>query len=187
MTNPLRAPERLIDIGTIVDIGAAGLDLALTCGIFPQVKAGQTCQGISFGNNCCAGFVTGPGDIGGGDAACPPGTRRAQIPEIGAGSGLCVSIQDPAGPARPRENGQAQVNGKVCCAPGFRQAADGSARCVKTRKTNFGNISAAKRAVRRLSGAQRALRSIESLVEKTVKPAKRPRAPRAPRAKACGC
>lgn len=182
MGNPLIDLPGIADI--IIPIGRDILE-GQTCGIFPKVGPGQTCQGISFGQGCCAGLVTGPGDIGGGDATCPPGTRRVNSP-VGGGS-ICVSLEDPTGGnggVGPPIEGQV-VNGKLCCPSGHHQKANTSI-CIKNRKTNFGNIGAAKRAVRRLSGAQRALRSIEALVDKTVKPRKATR--RAPRARSrCAC
>lgn len=130
------------------------------CGLFPKLKAGQTCggiPGIRF-RDCCIGSPRDtPGVDVGIDIGVPPGV--------------------------PPGNGTQVLNGKICCPSGFKQASDGSQRCVKTRSTNFGNIPAARRAVRRLAGAQRALSSIEKLVEKSVKPRKAPRA-RSPRA--CG-
>lgn len=170
--------------GDIIDLG--GDILRGGCGLFPKVGRGQTCQGISFGNGCCAGLVTGPGDIGGGDASCPPGTRPSRPPEI---PGICVGLglDDPRQP-NGGNGGRELVHQKVCCPSGFKQKADGSSVCVKTRKTNFGNASAAKRAVRRLAGAQRLLRGIEKLVDKNVRPARTARKAPVRRSKsACSC
>ncbi len=185
MTNPLLG----IDIGDFVldVVGDVLLD-PLTCGIFPQVGPGQSCQGISFGQNCCAGLVTGPGDIQGGDF-CPPGTQPQQGT---AGNIVCVSSGgDPFNGGNGQVNGGGtvvtQANGKICCPSGKKPAADGSGKCVTRRKTNFGNAKAARNSVRRLTGSLRLLRGIESLVEKSIKPPKRKSAPRARRKDPCAC
>jgi len=60
------------------------------------------------------------------------------------------------------------------CASGFHLAKDGSGRCVRNRRMNFGNARAARRSVRRLKGARKLLRDIERMMPtktrtKTVK------------------
>ena len=60
------------------------------------------------------------------------------------------------------------------CPSGFHQAKDGSGRCVRNRRMNFGNARAARRSVRRLKGARKLLKDIEKMM-----PSK-PRARRAP-------
>jgi hypothetical protein len=199
MANPLNTIGMNIRLPGLDDVGGVILDTGGDivkggCGLFPKIGRGQTCQGISFGNGCCAGLVTGPGDVGGPGSACPPGTRPSRPPEI---AGICVSdtqLVGNGGGVQPQQNGRGGgrvagtlVNGKVCCPSGFKKASDGSTDCVRTRKTNFGNASAARRAVSRLAGAQRLLRGIEKLVDKNVRPARTARRRSSPRKSACGC
>jgi len=65
-------------------------------------------------------------------------------------------------------------DGGGACPSGFHQAKDGSGRCVRNRRMNFGNARAARRSVRRLKGARKLLKDIEKMM-----PSK-PRARRAP-------
>jgi len=50
------------------------------------------------------------------------------------------------------------------CPSGFHLAKDGSGRCVRNRRMNFGNARAARRSVRRLKGARKLLRDIEKMM-----------------------
>lgn len=53
-----------------------------------------------------------------------------------------------------------------CCPTGYHMAKDGSGRCVRNRRMNVCNISAARRAIRRLKGARKALQRIERAMPK---------------------
>lgn len=59
------------------------------------------------------------------------------------------------------------------CPSGFHLAKDGSGRCVRNRRMNFGNARAARRSVRRLKGARKLLQDIERMMPR--RPAARPR------------
>lgn len=59
------------------------------------------------------------------------------------------------------------------CPSGFHAAKDGSGRCVRNRRMNFGNARAARRSVRRLKGARKLLQDIEKMMPR--RPAARPR------------
>jgi len=59
------------------------------------------------------------------------------------------------------------------CPSGWHPAKDGSGRCVRNRRMNFGNARAARRSVRRLKGARKLLKDIESMMPR--RPAARPR------------
>ena len=59
------------------------------------------------------------------------------------------------------------------CPAGFHPAKDGSGRCVRNRRMNFGNARAARRSVRRLKGARKLLQDIEKMMPR--RPASRPR------------
>jgi len=61
------------------------------------------------------------------------------------------------------------------CPSGFHMAKDGSARCVRNRRMNFGNAKAARRSVRRIKGARKLLQDIEKQMPR--RPAPKPRAP----------
>jgi len=50
------------------------------------------------------------------------------------------------------------------CPAGSHLAKDGSGRCVRNRRMNFGNARAARRSVRRLKGARKLLRDIEKMM-----------------------
>jgi len=50
------------------------------------------------------------------------------------------------------------------CQAGFHLAKDGSGRCVRNRRMNFGNARAARRSVRRLKGARKLLKDIEKMM-----------------------
>jgi len=50
------------------------------------------------------------------------------------------------------------------CPSGFHAAKDGSGRCVRNRRMNFGNARAARRSVRRLKGARKLLQDIEKMM-----------------------
>jgi len=54
--------------------------------------------------------------------------------------------------------------GGDACPAGFHFAKDGSGRCVRNRRMNFGNARAARRSVRRLKGARKLLRDIEKMM-----------------------
>ena len=54
----------------------------------------------------------------------------------------------------------------AACPAGFHPAKDGSGRCVKNRRMNFGNAHAARRSVRRLKGARKLLKDIEKMMPK---------------------
>ena len=60
------------------------------------------------------------------------------------------------------------------CPSGWHPAKDGSGRCVRNRKMNFGNARAARRSVRRLKGARKLLQDIEKMMPR--RPAPRARA-----------
>ena len=59
------------------------------------------------------------------------------------------------------------------CPSGFHLAKDGSGRCVRNRRMNFGNARAARRSVRRLKGARKLLQDIEKMMPR--RPAARAR------------
>ena len=59
------------------------------------------------------------------------------------------------------------------CPSGWHLAKDGSGRCVRNRRMNFGNARAARRSVRRLKGARKLLQDIERMMPR--RPAARPR------------
>jgi len=50
------------------------------------------------------------------------------------------------------------------CPSGWHLAKDGSGRCVRNRRMNFGNARAARRSVRRLKGARKLLKDIEKMM-----------------------
>lgn len=50
------------------------------------------------------------------------------------------------------------------CPSGWHPAKDGSGRCVRNRRMNFGNARAARRSVRRLKGARKLLKDIEKMM-----------------------
>jgi len=54
--------------------------------------------------------------------------------------------------------------GPGACPSGWHPAKDGSGRCVKNRRMNFGNARAARRSVRRLKGARKLLKDIEKMM-----------------------
>jgi len=54
--------------------------------------------------------------------------------------------------------------GNGACPSGWHLAKDGSGRCVRNRRMNFGNARAARRSVRRLKGARKLLRDIEKMM-----------------------
>jgi len=64
--------------------------------------------------------------------------------------------------------------GGDACQAGFHFAKDGSGRCVRNRRMNFGNARAARRSVRRLKGARKLLQDIEKMMPR--RPAPRARA-----------
>ena len=59
------------------------------------------------------------------------------------------------------------------CPSGSHLAKDGSGRCVKNRRMNFGNARAARRSVRRLKGARKLLKDIESMMPRRSAPRSR--------------
>ena len=59
------------------------------------------------------------------------------------------------------------------CPSGWHLAKDGSGRCVRNRRMNFGNARAARRSVRRLKGARKLLQDIERMMPR--RSAARPR------------
>jgi len=56
------------------------------------------------------------------------------------------------------------------CPSGWHLAKDGSGRCVRNRRMNFGNARAARRSVRRLKGARKLLKDIESMMPRRPAP-----------------
>jgi len=54
--------------------------------------------------------------------------------------------------------------GGGACPSGWHPAKDGSGRCVRNRRMNFGNARAARRSVRRLKGARKLLKDIEKMM-----------------------
>jgi hypothetical protein len=63
------------------------------------------------------------------------------------------------------------------CPSGFHMAKDGSGRCVRNRRMNFGNARAARRSVRRLKGARKLLQDIEKMMPRRPAARRRDLAP----------
>ena len=62
----------------------------------------------------------------------------------------------------------------IACPAGYHPAKDGSGRCVRNRRMNVCNMSAARRAIRRLKGARKALQRIErAMPRRTVRSSRR--------------
>jgi len=59
------------------------------------------------------------------------------------------------------------------CPSGWHPAKDGSGRCVRNRRMNFGNARAARRSVRRLKGARKLLQDIEKMMPRRAAPRRR--------------
>jgi len=63
------------------------------------------------------------------------------------------------------------------CPSGWHLAKDGSGRCVRNRRMNFGNARAARRSVRRLKGARKLLQDIEKMMPRRPAARRRDLAP----------
>lgn len=107
-----------------------------------------------------AGLFGGAGSLG----RVLPGLGRAAVGLPGAAAATGFALGGLFG-----GNGDG-----AACQSGWHLAKDGSGRCVRNRRMNFGNARAARRSVRRLKGARKLLRDIEKMM-----PSK-PRARRAP-------
>jgi len=95
---------------------------------------------------------------------------RAAAGAIGRGLGSRTAAAAGAGVLV----GQLLPDGSTgACPSGFHPAKDGSGRCVRNRRMNFGNARAARRSVRRLKGARKLLQDIEKMMPR--RPAARPR------------
>jgi len=95
---------------------------------------------------------------------------RAAAGAIGRGLGSRTAAAAGAGVLV----GQLLPDGSTgACPSGFHAAKDGSGRCVRNRRMNFGNARAARRSVRRLKGARKLLQDIEKMMPR--RPAARPR------------
>jgi len=101
-------------------------------------------------------IIAGAGRVGGVAGRVLTG-RVATGAAIGVAAAQLVSI-DP-------------VTGR--CPSGWHPAKDGSGRCVRNRRMNFGNARAARRSVRRLKGATKLLKDIQKLMPQ--RPARRAR------------
>jgi len=64
--------------------------------------------------------------------------------------------------------------GAAVCPSGEHLAKDGSGRCVRNRRMNFGNARAARRSVRRLKGARKLLRDIEKMMPTKTRARRQP-------------
>lgn len=103
-----------------------------------------------------------PGAIVAAAGRVLPGlSRAATAGSIGAGAASLFGV-----------GGSAQGG---ACQSGFHLAKDGSGRCVRNRRMNFGNARAARRSVRRLKGARKLLKDIEKMMPS--RPRARARAP----------
>lgn len=60
------------------------------------------------------------------------------------------------------------------CPSGYHPAKDGSGRCVRNRRMNYGNARAARRSVRRLKGARKLLQDIEKMMPRRKAVSRRP-------------
>lgn len=69
--------------------------------------------------------------------------------------------------------GATLLGGANGCPSGFHPAKDGSGRCVRNRRMNFGNARAARRSVRRLKGARKLLQDIEKMMPRRPAPKSR--------------
>ena len=98
-------------------------------------------------------IISGAGRVGAAAGRVLTG-RVATGAAIGVAAAQLVSI-DP-------------VTGQ--CPSGWHPAKDGSQRCVRNRRMNFGNARAARRSVRRIKGATKLLRDIEKLMPRRPAP-----------------
>lgn len=98
-------------------------------------------------------IIAGAGRIGGVAGRVLTG-RVATGAAIGVAAAQLISV-DPA-------------TGR--CPSGWHPARDGSGRCVRNRKMNFGNARAARRSVRRLKGARKLLQDIEKMMPRRPAP-----------------
>lgn len=64
--------------------------------------------------------------------------------------------------------------GAGACPSGYHPAKDGSGRCVRNRRMNYGNARAARRAVRRIKGARKLLQDIEKMMPRRKAVQRRP-------------
>lgn len=92
-------------------------------------------------------ILSGAGRVGAAAGRVLTG-RVATGAAIGVAAGQLVSIDPATG----------------TCPSGWHPAKDGSQRCVRNRRMNFGNARAARRSVRRLKGARKLLKDIEKMM-----------------------
>lgn len=100
----------------------------------------------------------GPAVIAAGAARVLPGLGRVLTGRVATGVGIGALGATILG------------GGANGCPSGFHPAKDGSARCVRNRRMNFGNARAARRSVRRLKGARKLLQDIEKMMPRRPAP-----------------
>ena len=93
---------------------------------------------------------------------------------VARGAGRVITGRTAAAASAGVLVGQLLPDGSTgACPSGFHLAKDGSGRCVRNRRMNFGNARAARRSVRRLKGARKLLQDIEKMMPR--RPAARSR------------
>lgn len=159
-------------------------------GLLPSSSCppGTACSGPSA-LGVCLGACRPIGGRGGGilpgETQCPAGFVLGD--PLGTGRLQCVE-QQAFGPPLPGGNGRvaaagACVDSSICATPGGQKGRMKCVvekgvrfnKCVATRRTNFGNVRAARKAATRLKGAIRTLRNIESITQKAVPAPRRAR------------
>ena len=84
---------------------------------------------------------------------------------VARGAGRVITGRTAAAASAGVLVGQLLPDGSTgACPSGFHLAKDGSGRCVRNRRMNFGNARAARRSVRRLKGARKLLQDIEKMM-----------------------
>ncbi len=114
----------------------------------------------------------------------PVGTRTTQMSifsslpailsggaRVGRAAGRVLTGRTAAAAGAGVLVGQLLPDGSTgACPSGWHPAKDGSGRCVRNRRMNFGNARAARRSVRRLKGARKLLQDIEKMMPRRPAP-----------------
>lgn len=156
---PVKLPRQLLPIDT--PVGAPNVSIwSDFVGNLGRTVTGAVNQRISSAIN--------PAQILPGLGALPPlvaaGGRvagtvgRVLTGRVATAAGLGVALGTTLG------------NGGGACPSGWHLAKDGSMRCVRNRRMNFGNARAARRAVRRIKGARKLLQDIEKQMPRRPAP-----------------
>ena len=146
------------EMSLLADIGRGLANIGLT-------RVAQRAGVLPGGAPAQANILPALGPIvtGAGRVLTSPAGRRAAGTVVATAAGVAGGNLMTGGGVDPGQPG----NG---CASGFHPDKETRTRCVRNRRMNYGNGTAARRAIRRIKGTRRMLQDIErSLPKRTVR------------------